>query len=302
MSETSEFRARLHRPERWLLRHVDHAGWFTTGVTWDLPDGMSARWGSRLARRRGRVELRDASGAAIGVSRAEPVTARRLGRINIVAAVSFVIGGALFSLGALLAQIGSEAARTIDLIFLVGGVFFSLGGYASILQAANAPTEIDQDGELTSARWRWWELRPHNIGWLSAAVLFLGTLLFAVSLVAAFASNLTVRQSNTWIWVPDMAGCVCFLLSGHLALLEVCHGRIGLRVREIGWWIVAVNQVGSVLFFLAGLAAYTRPATSTAVNLGLANWGTFLGALCFVVGGVVQAFDKPEAGDLARDG
>jgi hypothetical protein len=255
---------------------------------------MSARWSSRLARRRGRVELRDASGATTGVARAEPVTARRLGRINLVAAVSFAIGGSLFALGALFAQVGVGAARNIDLIYLVGGVFFSLGGYASTLQAANAPTEIDQAGSLTSKRWRWWESRPHNLGWLSAAVLFLGTLLFAVSLVAAFAENLTVRQSNTWIWIPDMAGCVCFLVSGHLALLEICHGRIGVRTQEIGWWIVAVNQVGSVLFFLAGLAAYTRPATSTAVDLRLANWGTFLGAVCFVIGGVVQAFDKPE--------
>ena len=154
----------------------------------------------------------------------------------------------------------SDAARSIDTVYLVGGFFFSLGGYASVLQAGNAPTDIDQDGSLTSARWRWWDLRPHNLGWLSAAVLFLGTLLFAVSLVAAFGQNLTVRQANTWIWIPDMLGCVCFLVSGHLALLEICHGRIGVRLHEIGWWIVFVNQVGSVLFFLAGLAAYTRPA------------------------------------------
>ena len=83
-------------------------------------------------------------------------------------------------------------------------------------------------------------------------------------------------------------------MSGHLALLEICHGRIGVLTQEIGWWIVAVNQVGSVLFFLAGVAAYTRPATSTAIDLDVANWGTFLGAVCFVIGGVVQAFDKPE--------
>ena len=63
----------------------------------------------------------------------------------------------------------------------------------------------------------------------------------------------------------------------------------------MGWWVVAVNQVGSVLFFLAGLAAYTRPSTSTVINLGVVNWGTFLGALCFVAGGVIQAFDRPEA-------
>jgi hypothetical protein len=283
----------LRRPGHWRRRHVDHTGWFTTGVTWDLPDGMSARWASRRARRRGLVELYDAQGAVTGTALAEPTTARRLVRINLVAATSFFLGGSLFAIGALMAQLGSQAAREVDTVYLVGGFFFSLGGYASVLQASNAPTDIDEAGSLTSARWHWWRPRLHDLGWLSATVLFVGTLLFAVSLVAAFGQDFTVRQANTWIWVPDMLGCVCFLLSGHLALLEICHGRMGVRAHEIGWWIFFVNQVGSVLFFLAGLAAYTRPATSTALDLDLANWGTFLGAACFAVGGVVQMFDRP---------
>ncbi len=94
-------------------------------------------------------------------------------------------------------------------------------------------------------------------------MLFVGTLLFAVSLVAAFAEGLTPRQSNGWIWLPDILGCVCFLVSGHLAMLDVGDGRIRVRARLLGWWVVAVNQFGSVLFFLAGLAAFTRPATSS---------------------------------------
>ena len=68
-----------------------------------------------------------------------------------------------------------------------------------------------------------------------------------------------------------------------------------IRARDVGWWVVAVNQVGSVLFFLAGLAAFVRPATSEELDAGLVNWGTFAGALCFVLGGVIQAFEKPAA-------
>jgi hypothetical protein len=236
--------------------------------------------------------LHDADGAR-SVVHAERATAARLNRVNTVAAVSFMIGGSLFSLGALFAQLDVGTPRSIDSTYLVGGFFFSLGGYASVLQAVNAPLDVDEAGHLSSGRWRWWENRPHNLGWLSATVLFVGTLLFAVSLVAAFAQDLTVRQSNTWIWLPDMLGCLCFLASGHLAWLEVCHGHIGIRADELGWWIVFVNQVGSWLFFIAGLAAYVRPATSENLNLGLANWGTFLGAACFVAGGVLQAFERP---------
>ncbi|MBV9831909.1 MAG: hypothetical protein JOZ82_09960 [Marmoricola sp.] len=180
----------------------------------------------------------------------------------------------------------------MNLTYLVGGVFFSLGGYVSVLQATNAPTDIDEHGSLSSP-WRWWRHQPDHLGWSSAVVLFVGTLFFGVSLVAAFAEHLTPRQSNSWIWFPDIIGCICFLVSGHLALLEVCHGRIGVRVRELGWWIVAVNQLGSVLFALAGLAAFTRPATSQVLNEELVDWGTFAGAACFVIAGVLQVFERP---------
>lgn len=296
MSKDPEEALSLRRPGRWTVRRAEGPRWFTTAMTWDLPDGRTARWSSRAARRRGRMEVGDAAGGAATVVAAEAVTAARLDRINRVAAGSFVLGGSLFSLGALLAQLGSGTSRSIDVTYLVGGVFFSLGGYASVLQAVNAPLLVDEGGSLSSERWRWWGRQPQNLGWLSATVLFGGTLLFAVSLVAAFAQDLTVRQQNTWIWLPDMAGCVCFLVSGHLAWLEVCHGRPGIRVHELGWWIVLTNQVGSWLFFLAGLAAYVRPATSDSVDSGVANWGTFLGAACFVAGGVLQAFERPSRG------
>jgi hypothetical protein len=189
---------------------------------------------------------------------------------NLVAAASFVAGGSLFAVGAVLAQLDLTSLVTVNITYLVGGVFFSLGGYVSILIAP-----------------------PHQLQWRSAVVLFIGTLLFAVSLVAAFAVGLTPRQSNGWIWLPDISGCVCFLVSGHLAMLAVGDGRVRVRPAVLGWWVVAVNQLGSVLFFLAGLAAFTRPTTSEAVDAGLVNWGTFAGAVCFAAGGLVQALDTP---------
>ena len=189
---------------------------------------------------------------------------------NLVAAISFFLGGSLFAVGAFLAELGTTSLVTVNVTYLVGGFFFSLGGYVSILLAPG-----------------------HERAWRSAVVLFVGTLLFAVSLVAAFAEGLTPRQSNGWIWLPDILGCICFLVSGHLAMLEVGAGRVRVRPHLQDWWVVAVNQLGSVLFFLAGLAAFTRPATSRELDVALVNWGTFAGAVCFAIGGVIQAFDTP---------
>lgn len=221
----------------------------------------------------------------------------RLVRINLVAACAFVIGGSLFALGAYLAQ-QDVALVTVNITYLVGGFFFSLGAYASILLVVNAaqpppgapPPDASPPG---GEHMRWWASRPGQRDWRGAVVLFVGTLLFAVSLVAAFAAGLTPRQSDGWIWLPDMLGCVCFLVSGHLAMLDVGGGRVAVRPHDLTWWVVAVNQLGSVLFLLAGLAAFVRPATSAEVDVGLVNWGTFAGAVCFAIGGVIQAFDRP---------
>jgi hypothetical protein len=185
-------------------------------------------------------------------------------RDNTVAGAAFTLGGSLFALGAFLAQTGADLTA-VNVTYLVGGGFFSTGGWLSVAAATSRSRD-----------------------WQSAVVLFVGTLLFAVSLVAAFASGLTPRQSDGWIWLPDILGCVCFLVSGHLAMLAVGHGRVRLLAGDVMWWVVVTNQVGSVLFFLAGLASFVRPATSEAVNVGLVNWGTFAGAACFAVAGIIQ--------------
>ena len=221
---------------------------------------------------------------------------RRLVRINLVASCAFVIGGSLFAAGAFLAQSGARLAL-VNTTYLVGGFFFSLGAYASVLLVVNAtqPQPQPQPGGTPSRgeAMRWWGRLPGQRDWRGAVVLFVGTLLFAVSLVAAFAAGLTPRQSDGWIWLPDMLGCTCFLVSGHLAMLEVGGGRVTVRPHDLTWWVVAVNQLGSVLFVLAGLAAFVRPATSAEVDVGLVNWGTFLGAVCFAIGGVIQSIDRP---------
>ena len=56
-----------------------------------------------------------------------------------------------------------------------------------------------------------------------------------------------------------MIGCALFLISGHLALVEIGGGRRFWRHRDLGWWIVAVNQIGSVLFMVSAVASFVGP-------------------------------------------
>ena len=55
-------------------------------------------------------------------------------------------------------------------------------------------------------------------------MLFAGTLAFAVSLIDAFLQGLSLHQVNRLIWVPETIGCILFLISGHLSMVEICHG------------------------------------------------------------------------------
>lgn len=274
-------------------QHAEGAGPFTTRLTWGLTAGGEAVWESRLARRRGVLTLRPPGEAGSRHARADEVSVSRMRRLNAVAATAFVIGGALFAAGAAVAQFGSGDATECASIYFAGGLFFNTGGYASLLQVINAPRHVIGGKALVGRRWRWWSYEPTRVDWLSAFLLFTGTLVFGVNLVNSFLQGLNVHQINRLIWVPDVVGCALFLASGHLALVEVCHGRPRILRRSLGWWIVAVNQLGSVLFMVSALAAYTRPATGSPVNIDIANWGTLAGALCFSVGGVLQMFERP---------
>ncbi len=203
-------------------------------------------------------------------------------RVNTVAATAFVIGGSLFCAGALLAQADVGGPRLAGAVFMAGGVFFTTGGYSSVLLVVNARGE----------KWRWWATEPGRLEWGSAVALFVGTLYFGASLLVALLGDLTTAQEHRLVWSPEVVGCVLFLLSGHLALLQLRRERRRGRGRDLSWWIAIVNQAGSVLFMVAAIAAFVRPTSGDELAVGIANWSTFAGAACFAVAGVMQEFDR----------
>src|SRR5262245_28323415 len=94
--------AGLAVPSDWRVEEA--AGWgpFQTSTTWRLPDGRTATWSSRHARKRSAIELD-------GDAKARPghTGARRQRALNLIASAAFVAGGSLFALGAAVAELGS---------------------------------------------------------------------------------------------------------------------------------------------------------------------------------------------------
>jgi hypothetical protein len=225
-------------------------------------------------------------------ARADAATVRRLRLVNAVSATAFVLGGSLFAIGAGLAQWDVGGPLLPASVYLAGGVFFSTGGYTALLQVINGPRQRPGGG-FEAEPWRWWAPEWGRLEWLSALVLFVGTLVFAINLVDSFIANLTPAQEDHLIWSPDMIGCALFLVSGHLAMVEISGTWLPCwRPGELGWWIVATNQVGSLLFAVAAIASFVH-RDGDLLAAGIANWGTLTGALCFAVAGVMQEFERP---------
>jgi hypothetical protein len=191
--------------------------------------------------------------------------------VSTVAATAFAVGGSLFAIGAAMAQADLGSARLVAGVYLAGGVFFSSGGYASVLL----------------------ERGKRALAQLSALVLFAGTLVFAINLLDSFIGELSPAQYDRLVWSPDMVGCALFLVSGHFAMVAISGRWLPCwRPRDSGWRIVALNQLGSVLFMVSAVASFVR-AEGDMIAVGIANWGTLTGALCFAFAGVLQEFERP---------
>lgn len=270
---------------------AEGVGPFTTRLTLRAADGAEAVWESRRARRRGTLTVRAADGTE-AAHRADAPTLARMQALNSVAAVTFTLGGLLFAVGAALALTGA-AATAVSSTYFGGGLFFNVGGYASLLQSVNAPRRPAGGDRLEAVAWRWWSYEPMRIDWLSAFLLLIGTLVFGLNLLDSFLQGLSTQQAARLVWAPDVIGCVLFLISGQLALAEVCHAPTGVRPHDLGWWIVTVNMAGSALFMIAALADLVTPGEHVPVSLTISNIGTLAGALCFAATGVLQWFEHP---------
>ena len=207
--------------------------------------------------------------------------------------VVFAVGSLLFLLGSIFFLMPSLArarwldATAINGIFFAGSFPFTIAAYLQLFQAANASEFSPQDGS-TPQRVVWFGWRPHEIGWLSCALQFPGTVAFNVNTFDAMLPGLTWFQQDLAIWVPNFVGSVLFLASGYLTFVETCHAHWAWKPASISWWVTFVNLLGCVGFMLSALFAFVlpRPPNFDAVTISVAF--TLLGAIGFLIGSLLM--------------
>jgi hypothetical protein len=125
-------------------------------------------------------------------------------------------------------------------------------------------------------------------------VQFAGTLLFNLSTGAAVWAH-AVKAERRYVWAPDATGSLAFLISGALGMVAVTAAAGVIELRSRDWIAAAVNLIGCVAFGVSALAAFVRVSGITADEL-LANLGTFVGALCFLVAALLELPRSPRPG------
>jgi hypothetical protein len=180
----------------------------------------------------------------------------------------FAIGSSLFAVGTApgFAMVGGAGAT--NLLCFVGSWFFT---YAALIQLLlSVPSKM-----------RSWKTPSTRLEFVSAAIQFAGTVRFNVSTGAAlWAHRLPIRRR--YVWWPDAQGSVAFLVSGVLAVAAVSLtvGFVAPKSRE--WLTAWINMLGCIAFGASAVGAFItrRGVTEDAL---LANVGTFVGALCFLI-------------------
>ncbi len=187
----------------------------------------------------------------------------------------FAIGSACFALGAFPGLASRAAPTAVGVTFFVGSLFFTSAAGLQLLQALRergATAFLDR---------------------VASAVQFAGTLFFNWTTLSSLNEALDTQEQIRRVWAPDALGSICFLVASYVAVVAVC-GRPWCRRRgDTPWRIAALNLLGSVFFGISAMTSFIVPSTGDVLDADATNATTFLGAVCFLVGGVLL---MPRAG------
>jgi hypothetical protein len=185
----------------------------------------------------------------------------------------FAIGSSLFAIGTVPGFAMRYYADATNLLCFMGSWFFTSAALIQLLLSRPSMS-------------RSWAVLSTRAEGLSAAIQLFGTLNFNLSTGAAiWAQRALVRRH--FVWLPDAAGSVAFLVSGALGVLAVTL-TVGLvRVKSRLWLAACTSMIGSIAFGASAIGAFITKTGSTE-DAQLAQTGTFVGALCFLIAALLR--------------
>lgn len=185
--------------------------------------------------------------------------------------VYFMIGGSLFAIGSAASIWGFAGTGFTNWFCFIGAWFFTTAGLFQVILSGDALVPA-RDGVGKTFR----------AEWLAAATQSFGTILFNVSTTTALTAR-SIAAEKHYMWNPDAGGSVAFLISAffvYVAYFRKEHTLWG--PSNSGWWSAHINMLGCIAFAASAVGAFVLDDGSSK-DVTVANWGTFIGAICFVV-------------------
>ncbi|MGK7918267.1 MAG: hypothetical protein AB4038_22480 [Prochloraceae cyanobacterium] len=263
---------------------------FITRRTYRRADNLHVVWQSRH-HRKGLHRVKPSKLEAFGARLLRSLWMPR--QLNWWIGVIFAAGSLLFMLGSVsilvpgLAKKWSLDPSASNAIFFTGSIPFTSAAYLQLFQAANAG-KFSPQGRLVRRPAVWFGWDPRDIGWLSCALQFLGTLLFNINTFDAMLPGLNWLQQDLSVWAPDLLGSFLFLASGYLAFIETCHAHWAWKPASISWWVTFVNFLGCVAFMISAMFAFVPPRMPSFDALTISVTFTLIGALGFLIGSLLM--------------
>ena len=202
---------------------------------------------------------------------------------------SFAVGSVGFALAPLNTYAERAGSHRDALTYFLGSILFTVGGLAQCTLA-------------------WPERRNAGDGdwaWRTAWVQSVGTVMFNVMTFAGLHVDVGASDYNTLVWLPNMLGSVCFLVSAGFFYASSPRRGLILARGHRGWWEPLVNGLGCILFGVSAVAAFGVASTGRLLSADTADWTTTAGALCFLAMGLValrtgRSFKVPRLRRLRR--
>ena len=190
----------------------------------------------------------------------------------------FMVGASLFAIGTAPGFATLCGADAANLLCFMGSWFFTSAALLQLLLSKPATG-------------RTWALPSTRAECLSSAIQLFGTVNFNLSTGAALWAQ-RVPDRRHLVWGPDAMGSVAFLGSGVLGLAAVAlaGGFVQLKSRLL--LAASASMLGSIAFGASAIGAFVTK-TGTTEDARLAQLGTFVGALCFLVGAYLRLPKEP---------
>jgi hypothetical protein len=211
-------------------------------------------------------------------------------QISLWIAIMFMLGSLLFAIPSAFLLESILTINFINMLFFVGSIAFTLAAYLQYLEVINSDITVQAQINSDTKFWVWVQFRLYNLGFLSSFAQLIGALFFNINTFELFLDFSYFDRNNVLVWTPNMLGSLLFFLASLLAWLEVYHDRLK-AFKSVTWWIIWINILGSVFFQISALYSYYFLSGDNAFFDLIAEWTTFLGAICFFTAAFLLRFE-----------